>query len=261
MARRQRWIVRQTTATPLHPACPPSLSTSTSAPCAGRHVEIVVVSKEFEGKSAVNRQRMVYKVRGRSVAGGVWRRVMGEGPGVGRRRRWFMGEGQSVGGWQATLAGAPPCWPPFNPKRALALVHLAPKRSLPPCNAGDLGGAAGDGARCGCHGDAHARGGGHVRRHCRASGSTAAPICAPFVAAHCLPLLPPLPSLPSPPLPLPPCCSAHCHPCCNTSMCILSITSALITAAEGKHRRKRSCLCAGQVVLQASEAAKLHRPV
>jgi hypothetical protein len=29
----------------------------------GRHVEIVVVSKEFEGKSAVNRQRMVYKVR------------------------------------------------------------------------------------------------------------------------------------------------------------------------------------------------------
>lgn len=27
----------------------------------GRHVEIVVVSKEFEGKSAVNRQRMVYK--------------------------------------------------------------------------------------------------------------------------------------------------------------------------------------------------------
>jgi acid stress-induced BolA-like protein IbaG/YrbA len=28
----------------------------------GRHVEIVVVSKEFEGKSAVNRQRMVYKV-------------------------------------------------------------------------------------------------------------------------------------------------------------------------------------------------------
>lgn len=29
----------------------------------GRHVEIVVVSKEFEGKNAVNRQRMVYKVR------------------------------------------------------------------------------------------------------------------------------------------------------------------------------------------------------
>lgn len=29
----------------------------------GRHVEIMVVSKEFEGKSAVNRQRMVYKVR------------------------------------------------------------------------------------------------------------------------------------------------------------------------------------------------------
>ena len=28
----------------------------------GRHVEIVVVSEEFEGKSAVNRQRMVYKV-------------------------------------------------------------------------------------------------------------------------------------------------------------------------------------------------------
>lgn len=28
----------------------------------GRHVEIVVVSKEFEGKSAVNRQRLVYKV-------------------------------------------------------------------------------------------------------------------------------------------------------------------------------------------------------
>lgn len=28
----------------------------------GRHVEIVVISKEFEGKSAVNRQRMVYKV-------------------------------------------------------------------------------------------------------------------------------------------------------------------------------------------------------
>jgi len=28
----------------------------------GRHVEIVVVSKDFEGKSAVNRQRMVYKV-------------------------------------------------------------------------------------------------------------------------------------------------------------------------------------------------------
>lgn len=27
----------------------------------GRHVEIVVISKEFEGKSAVNRQRMVYK--------------------------------------------------------------------------------------------------------------------------------------------------------------------------------------------------------
>ncbi|PRW20958.1 sufE chloroplastic [Chlorella sorokiniana] len=27
----------------------------------GRHVEIMVVSKEFEGKSAVNRQRMVYK--------------------------------------------------------------------------------------------------------------------------------------------------------------------------------------------------------
>ena len=29
----------------------------------GRHVEIMVVAKEFEGKSAVNRQRMVYKVR------------------------------------------------------------------------------------------------------------------------------------------------------------------------------------------------------
>jgi stress-induced morphogen len=29
----------------------------------GRHVEIVVIAKEFEGKSAVNRQRMVYKVR------------------------------------------------------------------------------------------------------------------------------------------------------------------------------------------------------
>ena len=28
----------------------------------GRHVEIVVVAKEFEGKNAVNRQRMVYKV-------------------------------------------------------------------------------------------------------------------------------------------------------------------------------------------------------
>ena len=34
----------------------------------GRHVEIMVVSKDFEGKSAVNRQRMVYKVR----AGGKW---------------------------------------------------------------------------------------------------------------------------------------------------------------------------------------------
>lgn len=29
----------------------------------GRHVEIFVIAKEFEGKSAVNRQRMVYKVR------------------------------------------------------------------------------------------------------------------------------------------------------------------------------------------------------
>lgn len=29
----------------------------------GRHVEIVVISREFEGKSAVNRQRLVYKVR------------------------------------------------------------------------------------------------------------------------------------------------------------------------------------------------------
>jgi stress-induced morphogen len=29
----------------------------------GRHVEIVVVASSFEGKSAVNRQRMVYKVR------------------------------------------------------------------------------------------------------------------------------------------------------------------------------------------------------
>jgi len=28
----------------------------------GRHVEILVIAKEFEGKSAVNRQRMVYKV-------------------------------------------------------------------------------------------------------------------------------------------------------------------------------------------------------
>eukprot|EP00890_Picochlorum_soloecismus_P005833 jgi/Picsp_1/6250/NSC_03604-R1_transcription regulator len=27
----------------------------------GRHVEIVVVSSQFEGKSSVNRQRMVYK--------------------------------------------------------------------------------------------------------------------------------------------------------------------------------------------------------
>lgn len=27
----------------------------------GRHVEIVVISREFEGKSAVNRQRLVYK--------------------------------------------------------------------------------------------------------------------------------------------------------------------------------------------------------
>ena len=27
----------------------------------GRHVEIVVISKEFEGQNAVNRQRMVYK--------------------------------------------------------------------------------------------------------------------------------------------------------------------------------------------------------
>lgn len=29
----------------------------------GRHVEIVVVAKAFEGQSAVNRQRMVYKVK------------------------------------------------------------------------------------------------------------------------------------------------------------------------------------------------------
>jgi acid stress-induced BolA-like protein IbaG/YrbA len=29
----------------------------------GRHVEIMVVASSFEGKSAVNRQRMVYKVR------------------------------------------------------------------------------------------------------------------------------------------------------------------------------------------------------
>ena len=29
----------------------------------GRHVEIVVVSSQFEGKNSVNRQRMVYKVR------------------------------------------------------------------------------------------------------------------------------------------------------------------------------------------------------
>lgn len=35
----------------------------------GRHVEIVVVSKEFEGKSAVNRQRLVYKVRTVYLAG------------------------------------------------------------------------------------------------------------------------------------------------------------------------------------------------
>lgn len=33
----------------------------------GRHVEIVVVSRQFEGKSSVNRQRMVYKVRAHSV--------------------------------------------------------------------------------------------------------------------------------------------------------------------------------------------------
>lgn len=31
----------------------------------GRHVEIVVVAKAFDGQSAVNRQRMVYKVRWR----------------------------------------------------------------------------------------------------------------------------------------------------------------------------------------------------
>jgi stress-induced morphogen len=31
----------------------------------GRHVEIMVVAKSFEGQSAVNRQRMVYKVGGR----------------------------------------------------------------------------------------------------------------------------------------------------------------------------------------------------
>lgn len=29
----------------------------------GRHVEIIVVADAFDGKSAVNRQRMVYKVR------------------------------------------------------------------------------------------------------------------------------------------------------------------------------------------------------
>jgi len=29
----------------------------------GRHVEIVVISKDFEGKTSVNRQRMVYKVK------------------------------------------------------------------------------------------------------------------------------------------------------------------------------------------------------
>ena len=29
----------------------------------GRHVEIVVVSSQFEGQNSVNRQRMVYKVR------------------------------------------------------------------------------------------------------------------------------------------------------------------------------------------------------
>lgn len=29
----------------------------------GRHVEIIVVSRQFEGKNSVNRQRMVYKVR------------------------------------------------------------------------------------------------------------------------------------------------------------------------------------------------------
>lgn len=29
----------------------------------GRHVEIIVVSSQFEGKNSVNRQRMVYKVR------------------------------------------------------------------------------------------------------------------------------------------------------------------------------------------------------
>lgn len=33
-------------------------------------MEIMVVSKEFEGKSAVNRQRMVYKVRRLGVLGG-----------------------------------------------------------------------------------------------------------------------------------------------------------------------------------------------
>ena len=44
----------------------------------GRHVEIVVVSKEFEGKSAVNRQRMVYKASG--LGGGRGRGAGGERP-------------------------------------------------------------------------------------------------------------------------------------------------------------------------------------
>ena len=35
----------------------------------GRHVEINVISADFEGKSAVNRQRMVYKV---GTGGGYW---------------------------------------------------------------------------------------------------------------------------------------------------------------------------------------------
>lgn len=82
----------------------------------GRHVSIDVVSPLFEGKSAMQRQRLVYKVR-RWVLGPVGRwmgRWVLDVQGSGVHRSGVSARRCSL--WGASLAGAPgaptaPCWP------------------------------------------------------------------------------------------------------------------------------------------------------
>ena len=116
----------------------------------GRHVEIVVVASAFEGKSAVNRQRMVYKVR-RGAAGVSALSHSAAEPvcACGSERRPSAGVGP-LGAHRAAGAG-------------LNRAHLLTTHACtPPHRAGDLGGAAGDGPRGRRDGHEDARRGGRL---------------------------------------------------------------------------------------------------